>query len=186
MTEKKIKSPFKRHLSNEKLTDTNGQFDQADKKLKLEDGQSPKKRIRKDSSESSSTGSSFQPRECETDRAILDRRQKQIDYGKNTVGYDNYISAIQKWVKIGFKLGSFWRRALRSDRAPGHPKTPPKHLKYSRRAWEGLIKSWRRKLHTFDPSSARDESNEDLDWFSSTFSEFSFHFPSALNVPSDA
>lgn len=96
MTEKKIKSPFKRHLSNEKLTDTNDQFDQADKKLKLEDGQSPKKRIRKDSSESSSTGSSFQPRECETDRAILDRRQKQIDYGKNTVGYDNYISAIQK------------------------------------------------------------------------------------------
>ena len=31
-----------------------------------------------------------------------------------------------------------------------HPKTPPKHIKYSRRAWEGLVKCWRKKLHTFD------------------------------------
>jgi hypothetical protein len=45
----------------------------------------------------------------------------------------------------------------RHKRTRDHPKTPPKHLKYSRRAWEGLIKSWRKKLHTFDPS------NEDND-----------------------
>lgn len=38
----------------------------------------------------------------------------------------------------------------RDERGRDHPKTPPKHLKYSRRAWEGLIKSWRKKLHAFD------------------------------------
>lgn len=34
------------------------------------------------------------PVELETDPAILQRRQKQIDYGKNTVGYVNYTQQI--------------------------------------------------------------------------------------------
>ncbi|CRK94545.1 CLUMA_CG008047, isoform B [Clunio marinus] len=146
VTEKKIKSPFKRHLSNDKLSENNNHENPVEKKTKMEDNESPKKRFRLDSMESSSTGSScYQNREEETDRAVLERRQKQIDYGKNTVGYDNYIMQIPK-----------------NQRAAGHPKTPPKHLKYSRRAWEGLIKSWRKKLHAFDPECESNKINRNV------------------------
>lgn len=87
VTEKKIKSPFKRHMSNEKLD--------AASIIKV-DLENPYKRARKDSAESSSTGSSNQLGEIETDPEVLERRQKQIDYGKNTIGYDCYIDKIPK------------------------------------------------------------------------------------------
>lgn len=98
LTENKIKSPFKRRLSNEKLNVSGEKNDHADKKSKLEHGESPQKRFRTESSgtDGSSNGSSFVTREYETDKGILDRRQKQIDYGKNTVGYDNYVKAVPK------------------------------------------------------------------------------------------
>lgn len=70
----------------------------------------------------------------EKDQQMLERRQKQIDFGKNTVGYDNYISMVPKM-----------------ERTREHPKTPPMHLKYSRRAWDGLVKKWRIQLHEWDP-----------------------------------
>lgn len=36
--------------------------------------------------------------EMESDPAILARRQKQIDFGKNTIAYDNYIQTVPKYV----------------------------------------------------------------------------------------
>ena len=94
-------------------------------------------RNRKNSESSDNTtttaSSSRQKQEFETDPEVLARRQKQIDFGKNTIGYDAYRRQVPKL-----------------KRQPGNPRTPPLNLKYSRRAWDGLIKVWRRKLHDWD------------------------------------
>ncbi|CAG5045976.1 unnamed protein product [Parnassius apollo] len=85
--------------------------------------------------------------DVETDPTVLQRRQKQIDYGKNTVGYHNYI----KDVPI-------------DKRTKDDPKTPDKYSKYSRRSWDALIKIWRIKLHQYDPNTnvnCKDEPESD-------------------------
>ena len=45
---------------------------------------------------SGSSPSSYSIKEKEEDPIILKRRTKQIDYGKNSVAYDNYISKVPK------------------------------------------------------------------------------------------
>lgn len=136
---KKIKSPFKRRLSNERFTEAQTKvdtpsrqkgkrskldtenFNEGIKRMKeevadddgeelLEEGEildesiikksNSKKRLRSESSSISSNGSSSGYRDIETDKATLERRQKQIDYGKNTAGYDNYILNVSKYVYL--------------------------------------------------------------------------------------
>lgn len=96
-------------------------------------------RVASESSEATSATSSRHSSnnkvELETDPEVLARRQKQIDFGRNTVGYDNYRRQVPK-----------------NRREPGQPKTPNMQMKYSRRAWDGLIKMWRKKLHDWDDS----------------------------------
>lgn len=64
----------------------------------------------------------------------LQNRQKQIDYGKNTIGYDEYI-----------------RQIPRDERLPHMPQTPDKLQDCSKRSWDGQVRKWRRALHRYDP-----------------------------------
>ncbi|XP_076650302.1 stem-loop binding protein [Halictus rubicundus] len=94
-------------------------------------------RSRRNSDSSSTTNSSDSSKkriEYETDPIILARRQRDIDYGKNTIGYDQYIRAVPK-----------------EKRTREHPRTPPRYIKYSRRGWDGMIRLWRKQLHRWDP-----------------------------------
>jgi histone RNA hairpin-binding protein len=77
--------------------------------------------------------------ELEEDAHRLEQRQKQIDLGKNTLGYQRYLSAVP--------------RASRDKTNASHPRTPDKLAKQSKRAFFGQIRAWRRALHTWDPSA---------------------------------
>ena len=65
------------------------------------------------SSTSSTSSDASKKREYETDPEVLARREKQIEYGKNTLAYDRYKNHVSK--------------DMREDKMP---RTPPKHMKY--------------------------------------------------------
>uniref|UniRef100_A0A4X2KS12 Histone RNA hairpin-binding protein n=1 Tax=Vombatus ursinus TaxID=29139 RepID=A0A4X2KS12_VOMUR len=93
-----------------------------------------------------STEPSHRRQQVETDETVLRRRQKQIDYGKRTTGYQCFLQQVPKAV-----------------RQPGlHPQTPDKSRRYSRRSWDAQIRKWRRALHAWDPPSQPSQGMENL------------------------
>lgn len=75
--------------------------------------------------------------ERETDAHRLSQRLKQLEKGYNTLGYERYLRALPK------------QKRSRED-----PKTPDRFKLMSKRAWDGLIRKWRRRLHDWDPPTA--------------------------------
>jgi len=82
----------------------------------------------------------------ETDVRRLSARQKQIDIGMNTVGYQRFCDSVPI-----------------DKRTKEHPKIPDIHQVCSKRSWDGQVRKWRRMLHDFDPESVTREEQDDED-----------------------
>ena len=61
----------------------------------------------------------------EEDEHRLEQRLKQVGYGKNTVAYDRYITAVPKDKRQGYDI---------------HPRTPDVYEKVSKRLFAGRVK----------------------------------------------
>ena len=79
---------------------------------------------------------SAQGKEKEVDPHKIETRLKQIQYGYNTVAYDNYVAQVPK--------------AHRNQNYDEHPRTPDPYVKQSKRAFDGRVRKWRRELHRWD------------------------------------
>ncbi|XP_022213314.1 histone RNA hairpin-binding protein isoform X1 [Drosophila obscura] len=156
LKEEKLKTPYKRRHSQTPPTNENSRSNSPNSSLSSASGDpnpnanantNPKskqsnfkghkeeKRVRHNSYTSSTSSSSSY---TEADPAVLSRRQKQIDYGKNTAAYERYNEMVPK-----------------ATRSRENPRTPNKYGKYSRRAFDGLVKIWRKSLHFYDPPTQR-------------------------------
>ena len=63
---------------------------------------------------------------------FITKIKKQIDYGKVTVDYEEYLVSVPK-----------------SSRKAFHPRTPDKYQKTSRRGFDSQIKNWKIKIHNW-------------------------------------
>lgn len=68
----------------------------------------------------------------ETDPHRIAQRQKQIDFGKNTLAYDKFIAVCP-----------------RHTRKCGDPMTPLPQQKCSKRSFNGQVTSWKKKMYAF-------------------------------------
>ena len=86
-----------------------------------------------------------------TDKQKLSQRQKQIDFGKNTIAYERYS-----------------REVTRRERGRNGPWTPDISEPISKRHFDGKLKQWRRDLHEWEnnnplpePPAAEEPPKED-------------------------
>lgn len=98
---------------------------------------SPSSPLSVSSPSSTVTTPSGKQRNVETDEHRLAQRVKQIEYGKRTQGYVNYIAQVP-----------------RKQRGASDPRTPDTTQRCSKRAWDGQVRKWRRLLHAFDDAGS--------------------------------
>jgi len=67
----------------------------------------------------------------------IEQRQKTIDKGKNTIGYDIYSRTVKKEKRRKFSMIT--------------PSTPDHTVDIPNKKWLGMIRSWRVALHRYDP-----------------------------------
>ncbi|KAG2500747.1 hypothetical protein HYH03_001511 [Edaphochlamys debaryana] len=78
------------------------------------------------------------PVPADLDEHRLAQRQKQIDYGKNTIGYQRYLKEVPKD-----------KRRRRGDQCLDAV-TPDINQNISKRCFDGQVRVWRRFLHKYD------------------------------------
>ena len=79
----------------------------------------------------------------ETNQHRINVRQKQIDFGYNTLGYARYLELVP--------------RNTRGPNKNEHPRTPDPYQVCSKRSYDGQIRKWRRLLHAYDPPEVEGE-----------------------------
>eukprot|EP01084_Bolivina_argentea_P301237 519635_1 len=77
-------------------------------------------------------------KEMEQDFHRITQRMRQIDFGKATDEYKNYIALIPK-----------------DKRQCGHPHTPNPRYKMPNKHWKTAVNRWRKALHAFDDIGRR-------------------------------
>ena len=94
----------------------------------------------------------------------LSQRQKQLDMGKATTGYQRYLAAVPRHLRI----------------EPLHPKTPQPRKQCSKRSWDGQVRKWRRALHLWDPEGEGGDVDSELG--SEVASELTSELPSEVSA----
>ena len=77
-----------------------------------------------------------------TDSHLLKQRQKQVDFGKNTIDYARYSKLVPRF-----------------RRTPEDPTTPDISDPMSKRRFDGKVKAWRRQLHAWGNANPAPEAS---------------------------
>ncbi|CAJ0606522.1 unnamed protein product [Cylicocyclus nassatus] len=85
------------------------------------------------------------------DQAVLERRTKEINRAKEKPVYTRYLEEVPRHLRI----------------KGVHPRTPNKHINFSRRSWDAQMRSWKRNLYSWAGEEPSDSVNTSFCSYSS-------------------